>query len=151
MKKASFIALLLVSLSAISTIAFAAPINFAITPQRAEVALTIKPFEIFFSDNFNGTINFDTGERSFNHELALGGRLYFATQGQLDTYLFGAIGLDQFSEENESQEFKLGLGKQYNFDDTFAVFGEFGAKVVKTGRIASFTNATNTLGLKFSF
>lgn len=151
MKKASLIALALFSLCAISTVAFAAPINLAITPERAEVALTIKPFEIYLSDNFNGSINLDTGERSFKHDLDLGGRLYLGTRAKLDTYFFGTIGLDQLSGENESQEFKLGLGKQYNFDDTFAVFGEFGAKVVKTGQVINITHDTNSLGLKFSF
>lgn len=149
MRKSYRVFMFLLAFCLFSVAASAAPFNFIITPQRAEVALTIKPFEVFLSDNFSGTVNLDTGERSFNHDLYCGSRFYLATKGQLDTYLFGAIGLDQL--EQESQEFKLGLGKQYNIDDTFAVFGEFGAKAVKTGQVLELTNTTNSLGMKFSF
>jgi putative salt-induced outer membrane protein YdiY len=135
----------------ISTTALAAPFNFIVTPNKAEVAFTIKPFEISVGDNYEGTINVNTGEKSFKHDLSVGGKFYLPAKGQLDTYVFGAAGLDQLTSEKETQDFKVGVGSQYNFDDNFAVFGEFGAKVIRDGEELTLTTAKNSLGLKFGF
>lgn len=126
----------------------AGPLSLVLTPQRAELAFTIKPFEVFLSDNFAGTIDLEA-ESSFTHDLYCGARVYLPSKEKLDTYLFGSIGLADLDQQ--SQEFKVGLGKQYNFDKNFAVFGELGAKAVKTGSAIEVSNAANALGLRFSF
>ena len=144
------LAALIVLFFAFGSLASAAPVSLILTPERAEVAFTLKPFEISVGDNFAGTINMQTGHKSFVHDLALGGKLYLPARGQLDSYFFGSIGYQQLVGRTEEQNFRVGFGSQYNLADNFALFGEFGADVTRAGKELELTTASNSFGLRFN-
>ena len=84
------------------------------------MAFTLKPFEISVGDNFAGTINMQTGHKSFVHDLSLGEAIPASSRAAGLILLVGNIGYQQLVGRTEEQN-DLVLA-QYNLADNFALW-----------------------------